>query len=181
MKATPKDIFYLIVIALLAFAAFHYYHKPPEKKIIKVPEERGKFEPQKPVYITDTLKVYVTKWRTKTDTIEVKTPNPVNQELAFKYQNTKDSLERYKLFLHSIQIRPFKNTFEDDKLRLSVAGEVQGELLKINVEDYLIKGREIEVENKRFGVGVYAGYGLGTNFTLTPQVGIGVSYNLFKF
>ncbi len=34
---------------------------------------------------------------------------------------------------------------------------------------------------KRFGIGVYAGYGLGTNFTLAPQVGIGVSWDLLRF
>lgn len=34
---------------------------------------------------------------------------------------------------------------------------------------------------KRFGLSVYAGYGLGQNFTLTPQIGLGVTFDLIRF
>lgn len=36
-------------------------------------------------------------------------------------------------------------------------------------------------KQKRFGISVYAGYGLNANFTATPQVGIGLSYQLLSF
>src|SRR5690606_24173390 len=36
-------------------------------------------------------------------------------------------------------------------------------------------------KQKRFGLSIYAGYGLNANFTATPQVGIGLSYQLLSF
>lgn len=36
-------------------------------------------------------------------------------------------------------------------------------------------------KQKRLGISVYAGYGLNANFVATPQVGIGVSYQIIRF
>ncbi|HET8838492.1 MAG TPA: hypothetical protein VFM82_05795 [Flavobacteriaceae bacterium] len=38
-----------------------------------------------------------------------------------------------------------------------------------------------ERSKKRFGISVYAGYGIGENFTFTPQIGIGFSFDLIRF
>ncbi len=39
----------------------------------------------------------------------------------------------------------------------------------------------VEVPKKRLGLSLYTGYGLGSNFTLTPQIGFGLTYNLIRF
>jgi hypothetical protein len=34
---------------------------------------------------------------------------------------------------------------------------------------------------KRFGIGIQAGYGITTQFKASPYIGVGISYNLFRF
>lgn len=38
-----------------------------------------------------------------------------------------------------------------------------------------------QVPKKRIGISVYAGYGISSNFTFAPQIGVGVSYSLLEF
>jgi len=40
---------------------------------------------------------------------------------------------------------------------------------------------DIPRPNKRFGIGIQAGYGITKEITLSPYIGIGLSYNLFRF
>ncbi len=46
----------------------------------------------------------------------------------------------------------------------------------IGLDSYTLK-----VPKKRLGLSIYAGYGIGNNFTFTPQIGLGISYNLIRF
>lgn len=39
----------------------------------------------------------------------------------------------------------------------------------------------LQVPRKRLGLSLYAGYGLDRNFALTPQIGVGISYDLLQF
>jgi len=39
----------------------------------------------------------------------------------------------------------------------------------------------LNVPQKRFSVGPYIGFGISQDFSLIPQIGIGVSYSIFKF
>lgn len=41
--------------------------------------------------------------------------------------------------------------------------------------------KETVIKPKRVGIGVQFGYGLSTNFKITPYVGLGLSYNLISF
>lgn len=38
-----------------------------------------------------------------------------------------------------------------------------------------------ERSKKRFGLSVYTGYGISKNFTFTPQIGVGLSFDLIRF
>ena len=173
-----KLIPYIIIAALLAIILIPRACEG-ETTTVTIPEQKGEFEAQKPVYITQTDTVYRTKWKTATDTIEISTENPVNDSLVLAYQNLQDSLERFKMYLDAIQIRKFKNTFEDEYLELTISGEVQGKLNWIK-PDYKIKERTIEVPQKPFSISAFAGYGVSKS-GLSPMVGVGVSYDLFSF
>lgn len=39
----------------------------------------------------------------------------------------------------------------------------------------------LDIPQRRFGFSVFAGYGLSSNFQLTPILGVGVTYDLFQF
>lgn len=174
MKVNWIKIIAFIVIAFLVFVFFFDRCGNQEGTTVKTPEIEGNFEEQEPIYIPTIDTVYVDRWETVTDTIEIEVKNKVNDSLALAYKSAKDSLERYKLFRNAIQIRTFKNTFEDEYLKLSLTGRVQGHLLGIT-PNYTIKPREIEVEgvSLRFLVGGGIGNNLGFN-DFTYRVNLGV-------
>lgn len=157
MNNITKYLPYLIIIILVFILFFRGCGKEKETITVKVPEVSGEFEEQEPEYIIKTDTVYITKWRTETETIEIKTPNPVNDSLAKAYADLQDQynadFKRYEMYLNSIQIREFKNVFEDDFVRLTMSGRVQGDLLGITPK-YTIKEREVrtEVESERLRV-----------------------------
>ena len=153
-----------------------YFLFADKRTTVTIPEEKGEFKEQKPVYITDTVTVYKTKWKTTTDTIEIITENPVNDSLALAYQQTKDSLNRFKMYLDAIQIKQFSNTFEDEYQIINITGEVQGQLNWIKPK-YTIKERQIEVPVKRFGIGPY----IGIDYQGKVSGGIGLSYSIWEF
>lgn len=146
MKNSHKVLF--VVILILSALLWLKSCEGGSKEIIKVnvPEVSGELEEQKANYIKPPDTVYVTKWRTKDKVVELTTENPVNDSLALAYQNVKDSLDRYKLYLSAIQIRKFSNTFNDEFIDLTVEGEVQGELRYLK-PTYTIKEREVEIKD----------------------------------
>lgn len=177
MKIPYLKILPYAIIAILVFVLFFKgCGKETETITVKVPEVSGDFEEQGPEYIIKRDTIYVTKWKTKTKTVEIETPNPVNDSLAIAYQNIKDSLGRYKLYLDAIQIKTFENTFEDEYLKLSLTGRVQGDLLGITPK-YTIKEREIETEIESAKLRFLLGGGIGNNlnfndFTYRGNLGL---------
>ena len=178
-----KLIPYIIIAVLAAVLWFKGCEKETIK--VKVPEVIGDFEPQKPEYIIEKDTVYITKWKTKTNTIEVPTKNPVNDSLVLAYQQAQDSLERFKQYLEAIQIRSFSNTFEDEYLDLTISGKVQGKLLSLK-PDYKIKERTIETEAPT-NLRLLAGFEIGNSTLFNDfryKVNIGLqnaSGNIYRF
>ena len=169
MKTIWIKLIPYIVIAILLFVLLFKGCGDQGSTTITTPEIGGDFEEQEPNYIKGKDSI-ITKWKTK----EIKTPNPVNDSLAIAYQSAKDSLERYKLYLSAIQIKTFKNTFEDEYLKLSLTGRVQGDLLGVTPK-YTIKSQKIEVPETslRFLIGGGIGNNLGFNdFTYRVNLGI---------
>ena len=159
---TSKSIPYIIIALLAAFLLFRECNRETKTITVTVPAVEGEFEPQKPVYITETDTVYITRWKEH----EIFTPNPVNDSLAIAYQEAQDSLVRYKMYVDAIQIRTFENVFEDEFLKLTLTGEVQGELRYIKPE-YKIKEREIDVEVPETRFRLLAGGEIGNNTTFS--------------
>ena len=155
---TNKSIPYAIVALLLAFLFFRECTRETKVVRVTVPAVEGEFKPQKPVYITETDTLYITKWKDR----KIYTENPVNDSLAVAYQQAMDSLSRYKLYLDAIQIRSFRNIFENDTIKITVEGEVQGELRYLK-PSYLIKEREIDVEVPETKLRLLAGAEIGNN------------------
>ena len=155
---TKKIIPYAIVALLLAFLFFRECTRETKVVRVTVPAVEGEFKPQKPVYITETDTLYITKWKDR----KIYTENPVNDSLAVAYQQAMDSLSRYKLYLDAIQIRSFRNIFENDTIKITVEGEVQGELRYLK-PSYLIKEREIDVEVPETKLRLLAGAEIGNN------------------
>jgi hypothetical protein len=130
-----------IIAALLIVIWVKSCKTEVENVKVKIPEIKSDFKPQKPIYLpskADT--VYSVKWKDK----KIEVENPLNQELAKKYQLAKDSLERYKMYLFAIQIREFENVFEDENVKLTINGSVQGQLNWIKPK-YTIKEKTVEV------------------------------------
>ena len=150
----------------------------PQNVTIKVPEVSNSLPKQKPIYVVRTDTVYVTKWKTKTDYVEIETQNPVNDSLALAYQRAQDTIQRYRLFLEAIQIKQFTSEFSDEYIDLVISGEVQGDIRSIKPK-YTIKERTIEtqVPIKTTALRVLGGASVQTStdlntFTYTANLGL---------
>jgi hypothetical protein len=169
MKTNWIKLIPYVIIAILLFVLFFKRCGDRGSNTIETPEIEGDFEEQEPDYIKGKDSI-ITKWKTK----EIKTPNPVNDSLAIAYQSAKDSLERYKLYLSAIQIKTFKNTFEDEYLNLSLTGRVQGDLLGITPK-YTIKSQEIEIPEPSLRFLIGGGIGNNIDFNdFTYRVNLGL-------
>jgi len=138
---------YLGVISILLLVIWFRGCKPDDDRIIEVtvPEVQGHFIPETPTHrplVADT--VYITRWTTARDTVEVPSSNPVDQDLLTAYQTARDSIDRFKLYLSSIEIKGFSNREEDDNIIIDTEGVVRGEVISI-ASRYTVKEKTIEV------------------------------------
>lgn len=110
---------------------------------VVIPEVQGGFESPKNFdqqpSVGDT--VYITK------TEYIRTQNPVDKKTVEEYKNTKDSLERLKMFIKSQEKKSFITDYSDSNIELTVETEVKGELLSQKPK-YKIKQREVVVQEK---------------------------------
>lgn len=143
MTEIIKTSLAITVIVILSILLFRECSKP---KIIcdPIPTTSGAFEKQKPVILIERDTTYITKWKTKDNTIVVKTQNPVNQELLDKYECAKDSIERFKMYVSAIQIKDFTLSVEDSTIALTINGRAQGDIESFDSK-YTIKERTHEV------------------------------------
>lgn len=182
MKSHAQN--YLFLFLIIGVLAFLLFQKPQTVKV-KVPAIVGSISPAPISYLEPKGEPLVIEWKHSTITSK----NPVNDSLISIYRDSLGQIqnelererERFKLYLDAVTYRDFESQFEDPFLKLKVKGTVQGYLKNIEIQHYEIKEREI-TKPKRLGIdiSVYAGYGLGTNFQLTPQVGIGISKTILR-
>ena len=125
---------------------------------------------------------------TKIDTIEIPFEKPVSlnfQRSFFKlddYYSIGGEVDQNGVKIDSviipneqaIVIGEKKTGFFKSEFRVEVTNS--NPMIKVTDVD----GYDFEVPKKRFGVGPYAGYGMTPN-GLSPQVGIGVSYDIIQF
>ena len=71
------------------------------------------------------------------------------------------------------KFRDLKKDFDDLK-KIANASDV-------TVEDYKNKLEKAEKKNdKRVSIGVYVGYGIDLNFSVSAQIGVGIHYRIFR-
>lgn len=134
----------ILAIAVLIAVAGLFGKCSDENETIEIPEIKNEFQEHTPkVIVRDT--VFITKWKSKNMVIEVPTLNPVNDSLVQLYMKTKDSLERFKMYLAAVEIKDFTDYYNDDNLELFLHGQVQGTVNWIK-PSYVIKKREIPVK-----------------------------------
>ena len=77
-----------------------------------------------------------------------------------------------------------KRVYEDSLYRAEVSG-YSPSLDKIEIyqqKQVVTQYVQVkEVERKRWGIGVQAGYGIAANGSLSPYIGVGISYNLIRW
>lgn len=169
---TFKDIFPYVIIAVLMLILIQDNTK---QNTITVGGETGKeikYNPQ-PIIKWDTIY----KYKDKVKVVEkvVMKENPINQELLKKYTEAKDSLEQLKLYQEAITERTYKETFKDKTQDITVTSEVQGTLLRQEIE-YTIHPYQKEVKNP--SQGLYLGAGIQVNHMRLsiPKPEVNMSY-----
>lgn len=154
----------LIFLGLNILGFLGLYFLYPETEKITVPEIREVFKPLPPQYVTSRDTVVLVRWRDRI----VESPNPINDSVLALYKDARDSLERFRIFVGSIQIREFDNVFEDKNAMLRIKGRVQGKLLDLSPE-YTIKQREVTLKksSSRILMGIGISSPLGSGHTQT--------------
>tara|TARA_B100001179_G_C18544250_1_gene383052 strand:- start:242 stop:922 length:681 start_codon:yes stop_codon:yes gene_type:complete len=170
-----------------------------EKKAIQGNKDALEILLSKQIDSTGQLKKLVSKYKniaaagnitqeTKIDTVEIP------YEVAVPYDFARDftkSNEHYSITgtsnqngvtLTDIQI-PNTLSFAIGKKRTGFfKSEYRIEAINSNpyVKTTGLDSYTLEVPNKRLGLSLYAGYGLGSDFTLQPSAGIALTYTLFR-
>lgn len=121
------------------------------------------------LYICDTITqekpIYITKTQVRTEYL------PVCDTLRI----------RDTLF---VPVTIEKRVYEDSLYRAEVSG-YSPSLDKIEIyqkQQVVTQFVQVkEVERRRWGIGVQAGYGISANGSLSPYIGVGISYNLIRW
>ena len=128
-------------------------HKPVTGTVlVKTKEIKGKFD-------TITPKEIIPVKATKYVTLRGKTiwlTNPVDKELAFRYENAQDSILKLNLYLEAISIKEYNELFEDEYISISTYIKSRGDVLK-TAPAYTIKSRLDTIKIKQPVFTLYGG------------------------
>ena len=136
--------------------------------IIVTPEKKGSFEFKNPIYIKVPEFHY-----TQLDGTTVIVENPINIELAEKYQRETDSLKRKLMYYDAIQKRKYSDTIKDKNIQIDYFAETTGTLNNIKI-NYKIFSDTIKVKQPVFSL--LGGLSLQTNintFKTYPGLNLG--------
>lgn len=143
-----------IAIAILSIAviALSVYRCEPTEKIItiKTPKVEGKFASKKPIQ----NKVLSTINKTEPTSTQHNAENEFLQQEINKllseqdqqekeFLNANDSLKNL-LFIKAIELKEFKSQFEDENIKIDIAGYVAGEIKSV-APTYTIKPKNVSV------------------------------------
>ncbi len=140
--------------------------KQPDK--IVIPEEKGVLKDKDPKeVISDSIFIYKLR-----DTI-IKYNRPVDTVYIKEYIKAPEH-ERTKKYIEAIAKRQYKDTVEDDRLRIHYTANTQGLLDDIEF-DYLIKEREMSIPAPKKSVfAVYGGADLKTTTKFDEVTPVGI-------
>lgn len=153
-----KYISYILNIVLLLLLFFVVKNCQPEEPEEKIIIEYKEVEVPK---IIDSIPKLV-----KPKTI-VKTVTEIDSTYYNKYKELQDQVKKDSLFKETIKINEYKETFEDENVKIDVYTKTRGEVLAQSIPDYTVKPRTesiphttiIKAEPKK--VHVYGGLELG--------------------
>jgi hypothetical protein len=133
--------YFIIAILVLIIWLQNSCEPNTETVTVTVPAVTGSFKPEKPIHDTIKIEKTVLKWKEKKVEIE----NPINMKIFEQYTKAKDSMERMAILLKAIEIKEFTKDFEDNDLKITAKGTVQGKVQSIGF-DYTIKEKKLETE-----------------------------------
>lgn len=135
-----------------------------------IPEKKGNFNISNPTEIK-----YKTKYKYITlagDTIEIE--NPINKELAEKYQKETDSLKKQLLYFKAIQQRKYSDTIKDKNIQIDYFAETTGTLDNIKI-NYKVFSDTLKIKQPVFSL--LAGLSLQSNInTLETYPGLNIGF-----
>lgn len=184
MIINKELILWVAVVVLIFFNIRQCSEKTKTKTVeVEVPEEKGSFKIDSNVINIPIIKKDSIVYRDRIKDTIIYRENPFNKELEEEYIKLKNDFDRYEMFLEAIEIKAYNKHFENELFKASVTGRVQGEVISMGL-DYTIKPRnvykDIEVKNYRWGIGVQTGVTY-INQSITPYVGIGLTYSVIRF
>ena len=137
--------------------------------IIVTPEKKGSFEFKNPTYIKVPEFNY-----TQLDGTTVVVENPINIELAEKYQRETDSLKRKLMYYEAIQKRKYSDTIKDKNIQIDYFAETTGTLDNVKI-NYKIFSDTIKVKQPVFRL--LGGLSLQSNInTLKTSPGLNLGF-----
>lgn len=167
-----KKYFWQILVIVLVFIIFvqRSYNKDKIKdNIIIVPEKKGSFEFKNPTYIKVPEFNY-----TQLDGTKVTIENPINIELAEKYQRETDSLKRKLMYYDAIQIHKYSDTLKDKNIQIDYFAETTGTLDNIKI-NYKIFSDTLKIKQPVFSL--LGGLSLQSNtLTLKTYPGLNIGF-----
>lgn len=167
-----KKYFWQILVIVLVFIIFvqRSYNKDKIKdNIIIVPEKKGSFEFKNPTYIKVPEFNY-----TQLDGTKVTIENPINIELAEKYQRETDSLKRKLMYYDAIQMHKYSDTLKDKNIQIDYFAETTGTLDNIKI-NYKIFSDTLKIKQPVFSL--LGGLSLQSNtLTLKTYPGLNIGF-----
>jgi hypothetical protein len=157
----------LIIIAFLICIIFIQRSCTKSNTVVNLPSITDVFEKVIPIPIKyDTVYKDSVVYKDKV----VKITNPVNVELAESYLKAKDSITRLNLYIAAIEIKRYKEVFDDSNVTITVDAETTGKLNWVK-PSYVIKERKVilPVRVKQTVFAAYLGGGFGISKDITPS------------
>lgn len=167
-----KKYFWQILVIVLVFIIFvqrSYNEDKIKDNIIIVPEKKGSFKFKNPTYIKVPEFNY-----TQLDGTTVVVENPINIELAEKYQRETDSLKRKLMYYDAIQTHKYSDTLKDKNIQIDYFAETTGTLDNIKI-NYKVFSDTIKVKQPVFSL--LGGLSLQSNtLTLKTYPGLNIGF-----
>jgi hypothetical protein len=168
-KAILIDVFkrtwkYLLIVVIIILLYKQCNQQPQLVTKIVTKEVKGKFQEVKPIH--DTILITRTLTNSKEDKFlqgQIEQLIKENKGLTEYFNEASDSV-RLLMYERAVELKSFAHTFENDTIKATTSGIVQGEVKSIKL-DYTIKPQTIEIpkpKEKVFSLLAGGGFGIDT-------------------
>lgn len=171
-KAILIDFFkrswkYILIVFLIILLYKQCNRQPQLVTKIVTKEVKGKFQSVKPIH--DTILITRTLTDSKEDKFlqgQIEQLIKENKGLTEYFNEASDSV-RLLMYQRAVELKTFAHTFENDTIKATTSGIVQGEVKSIKL-DYTIKPQTIEIpkpKEKVFSLLAGGGFGIDTQLS----------------